>query len=262
VRQPFFITFEGPTIPAMKIRKHSLYLILTVAGFGIIYALISLVNHYYFRTFALDLGLYTNALFKYAHLCVADSIMMKENYESLLGGHFDLYLIIFSPLVYVFGTYTLLIIQIAAILGGGIGVYRYFEIDKRNEPVETQNIASLQYNPSLRPIFAMIFFFAFYGIFSAVSYDYHSNVVAASLIPWFFCFIKKADYRIAALFCGLVLISQENIALWMVFICLGLIVEYRKDKKAVIYLSAIIRCLNIIFFSRDQFYHSRILKFK
>jgi uncharacterized membrane protein len=216
----------------MKIRKHSLFLILTVAVFGIIHALISLVNHYNFRTYALDLGLYTNALYKYAHLRMADSMMMKDYYEILLGGHFDLYLVIFSPLVYLFGTYTLLIIQIAAILGGGIGVYRYFEIDNHNVPVETQNIASLQ------AFFAMIFFLSFYGIFSALSYDYHSNVVAASLIPWFFYFIKKADYGIAAFFCGLVLISQENIALWMVFICLGLIVEYRKNKKAVIYLSA------------------------
>jgi uncharacterized membrane protein len=238
VRQPFFITFESLTIPEMKIRKQSLFLILTVAGFGIIYALISLVNHYNFRTFALDLGLYTNALYKYAHFHWADSIMMKENYELLLGGHFDLYLVIFSPLVYIFGTYTLLNIQIAAILAGGLGVYRYFETGNTSLHVETQNIASQQYDQSLGPIFAMIFYFAFYGIYSALSYDYHSNVVAASLVPWFFYFIKKAKYGFAALFCGLILISQENVALWMVFICLGLLIEYRKNKKAVIYLSA------------------------
>lgn len=40
------------------------YLILVV--FGIIFSSVSFVNHYNFRTYALDLGLYNNALFDYA----------------------------------------------------------------------------------------------------------------------------------------------------------------------------------------------------
>ncbi len=213
-------------------RKQTLFLILTTAIFGVIYALISLANHYYFRTYAFDLGLYTNALYKYAHFQLADSLMIKENYEHMLGGHFDLYLLIFSPLVYIFGTYTLLIIQIAAIVAGGIGVYRYFAIDNKNHSVG---------------MVAMLFYFSFYGIFSALSFDYHSNVVAASLVPWLFYFIKKRKYRISLLFLGLILISQENISLWVVFICLGLLIEYRKDKKAVIFLS-ILTGISIIYF--------------
>ena len=40
-----------------------------------------------------------------------------------MGGHFDIYLWLFSPLVYLFGNYTLLIIQIASVIVGMYGTY-------------------------------------------------------------------------------------------------------------------------------------------
>jgi uncharacterized membrane protein len=204
--------------------KSGIYLAIILVIFGIIYALISLVNHYYFRTYALDLGLYTNALYKYAHFHLADSSMFKNVNEYLLADHFDLYLIIFSPLVYLFGTYTLLLVQIAAILAGGAGIYKYFRL-------------TLPENDFI-PVAATLGFLSFFGIFSALAFDYHSNVVAAMLVPWLFYFFKKKNYIAAATLGFLILIAKENMALWLVFICLGLAVEYRKDRKSLAYLSA------------------------
>jgi uncharacterized membrane protein len=203
--------------------KTSKYLIVTLTIFGIIYALISLVNHYCFRTYALDLGLYTNALYKYAHFQPADSTMFKDTNELLLGDHFDLYLIILAPLVYLFGTYTLLIVQIAAILAGGTGIFKYFRLKYPGN--------------DFIPLAASVCFFSFFGVFSAVAFDYHSNVVAAMLIPWLFYFFKKRNYLASAIIVFLVLIAKENMALWMLFICLGLAFEYKKDKKSLAYLS-------------------------
>src|SRR5690554_7054709 len=80
----------------MQLIKKNKALFLTSLIFGLLYATISLVNHYLFRTYALDLGLYTNAIYKYAHFQMADSEMIKSVSEPILGGHFDLYLIIFS----------------------------------------------------------------------------------------------------------------------------------------------------------------------
>jgi uncharacterized membrane protein len=216
----------------MKFKAHK-YLIFTVIFFGLIYSLISIVNHYNFRTYALDLGLYTNALYKYAHLQLADSSMIKEGHEYLLGGHFDLYLILFSPLVYIFRTYTLLIVQIASILAGGIGVYKYYKLSGSK-----QEFIALA---------ATIYFLLFFGIYSALAFDYHSNVIAAMLIPWFFYFFKRKYFGIASVLVLFVLISQENMALWMIFICIGLIFEYRKNKSAVTYLSLFILA-SIIYF--------------
>ena len=77
--------------------KEHWQLIILVILFASLYSFISLVNHYNFRTYALDLGLYTNALYDYLHLQWNDSSVFKEINENLLADHFDLYLIIFSP---------------------------------------------------------------------------------------------------------------------------------------------------------------------
>lgn len=201
-----------------KVEKNK-YLLLILVFFGIIYSLISFPNHYFFRTYALDLGLYTNALFKYGHFNFADSLMIKNFYESLLGGHFDLYLILLSPLHYLFGTYTLLILQIVFILIGSVGVFTFFKLQENDKPI-------IAY-------WAMIYFLLFFAVFSAVSYDFHSVVIASSLIPWFFYQFKKQNYLSSLLLLVFILISQENISLFMLFISVGLLFEYRKNKEAL-----------------------------
>jgi uncharacterized membrane protein len=207
-------------------------LIIIIAFFAIIYSLISLINHYNFRTYALDLGLYTNALYDYIHFKWNDSCVFKVISENLLADHFDLYLIIFSPLSLIFGSYTLLIVQITAILIGGIGVYKYFSI------IQSNNNLSL---------FATIYFYLFFGIFSAVSYDYHSNVIAAMIVPWFFYYFRLKNYACTFILLLLLLVSKENISLWILFICLGLLFDYRKDKKAIRYL-LVFASISIIYF--------------
>lgn len=191
-------------------KKH-LFLIISV--FGIIYSLISIVNHYNFRTYALDLGAYTNALYDYIHFQWNDSTVFKEVKENLLSDYFDLYLILFSPLSLVFKTYTLLIVQIFFILSGGLGVYNFFSLTDKSRRTA---------------ISATLYFYLFFGVFAAVSSDYHSNVIAASLVPWFFYFLKKERILATSFLILLILVSKENISLWMAFICLGLIVEYWK----------------------------------
>lgn len=136
--------------------------------FGIIYSLISIVNHYNFRTNALDLGVYTNALYDYIHFQINDSTIFKETTENLLSDHFNLHLILFSPLSLIFKTYTLLLIQIFFILLGGLGIYKYFVLTKNTKLALT----------------AALYFYIFFGVFSALSFDYHNIVIAASLVPW------------------------------------------------------------------------------
>lgn len=196
-----------------KIREYK-HIIATCLLFAILYSLISLVNHYNFRTYALDLGAYTNALFDYIHFQWNDSSVFKEVKNNLLADHFDLYLIIFSPLSIIFGTYTLLIVQIIAVILGGLGVYAFFNIQKENKPIA---------------LFALIYFYAFFGVFNTIAFDYHSNVVAAALIPWLFYFFAKRNFLISSILIILTIVAKENISLWLVFILTGLAVEYRKD---------------------------------
>lgn len=195
----------------MKISGENKQLLIVIAFFAIVYSLISLVNHYCFRTYALDLGAYTNALYDYFHFQWNDSAVFKELGENLLADHFDLYLIIFSPFSLFFGSYTLLIVQIVFILLGGVGVHRYFLLSEKTNKIALP---------------ATIYFYLFFGLISALSFDYHSNAIAASLLPWFFYWMKKRRAVASGLLLLAMLISKENVSLWIAFVCLGLLFEY------------------------------------
>ncbi|HNS13427.1 MAG TPA: DUF2079 domain-containing protein [Bacteroidia bacterium] len=194
--------------------------------FAIIYSLVSLPNHYFFRTATLDLGLYTNALFDYAHLKLADTSPFKEHSAILLSDHFDPILILFSPLSWLFKSWTLLLVQILALVFGGQGVYRFLM-----ERFSNRNIS----------ITGMLVFYLHYSMFSALSFDYHSNVIAASMVPWFFLFLQKEEAKRFWLFFILILICKENMALWLFFICLGSMFLFHKTTvKKQLFLMATI----------------------
>lgn len=193
---------------------------LFVLAFALIYSLVSLVNHYFFRTYALDLGLYSNALYDYAHFQWNDSTTFKQVPENLMGDHFDFYLMIYSPLVWIFGSYTLLIIQIVSVLFGGLGVHRYFR--------ENRFQAAL----------AQLFFYSFFGVFIALSYDFHDSVVVAMLVPWLFVFTKERKMKWAAFFVVFLWLGKENSALWVAFICFGLSLLHWKERTWRFFLIA------------------------
>ena len=189
---------------------------------GVLYALLSLVNHFLFKTYTLDLGLYTHAMYEYAHFRMPDCNMFKMVPQSILSDHFDLYLIILSPLVYIFGTYTLLVVQIVAVLLGGWGVYKLIGLYTDDEWITVLASAA--------------FFFSF-GIIQALSFDYHSNVLAAMMFPWLLYYIKQKRFALASLFVLLFVIGKENMSLWLFFVVIALMWDYRKDKNTLWHLA-------------------------
>jgi uncharacterized membrane protein len=86
-----------------------------------------------------------------------------------------------------------------------------------------------------------------WGIYSALGFDFHTNVVGAMFVPWFFyyTFVEKWIYSVICFF--LLITSKENMALWAVFICAGLIIQYRKDKKKLLPLT-LLACLALFYF--------------
>ena len=182
---------------------------LVLALFGLAYGLLSLVNHYLFRTFAFDLGIFNQAAWDYAHLRPnANSII---RYNNSLGDHFTLLQTLWGPLYWVFGSYTLLLVQIGAVLLGGYGAYRLHWLRTRG----TQPGAALG---------LLVLYLSTWGIYSALVFDYHDNVVAAMLLPWLFYWFEADRRARAAAVALLMAISKENMALWLVFVGLGLAV--------------------------------------
>lgn len=184
--------------------------------FGVLFAVISLVNHTLFRTYALDLGAYTNALYDYRNFQWNDSTAFLNDPTNLLADHFDLYLMLWSPLSFLFGTYTLLIVQIVALMLGSLGVFKYLKLITQSDFLSKSGAT---------------FFLLFFGVFSAVSFDYHSNVVAACVLPWFLLAVHQNKMFKAGWLAFFICVGKENMSLWLFFVALGLLWEYRSDKQ-------------------------------
>ena len=206
--------------------------------FALIYCSISLVNHYNFRTYSLDLGVYNNAAYDFCHFQSNTCTQLLDITENYFADHFALIPVLVSPLFWIFGSYTMLIVQIVSILFGGLGVYKY--ISTKTESVWL-------------PLLAMIHFFVLWGIYSALAFDYHDNVVAAMLVPWFLYYFEKENWRATILFFVLIAVSKENMALWLVFICAGLMLMNLKNKRTVFYLGILIASAAVYFIVITKF---------
>ena len=187
---------------------------LVLAIFGVAYGLLSLVNHYLFRTYAFDLGIYNQAVWDYSHLRLEASSVIR--YNNLFGDHFTLFQPLWGPLYWLFGSYTLLLVQIGVILGGGYGAYRLHQLRTQG----TQPGAALA---------LLVLFLSTWGIYSALAFDYHDNVVAAMLLPWLFYWFEADRRGRATVVAVLIAVSKENMALWLVFIALGLVLLHWRE---------------------------------
>lgn len=184
--------------------------------FGILFGLLSIGNHLLFKTYGLDLGVYTHAAYNYAHLRPDDCTFFLWEPRSLFSDHFDLYLILFSPFTYIFGQYTLLILQILFVLLGAIGVYK---------------LTQLYTTSTLLALIAPLLLLLSFGVWSAIGSDYHSNVPSAMLLPWLLYFIKREKLGIASLLILAIIIAKETQALWVFFVLLALLWDYRKEVR-------------------------------
>lgn len=171
--------------------------------FFCLFSLVSLVNHYYFRSAGLDYGMANQALYQFAHF---KSAIISEtlNAESLgyLSCHLSFWVPLLSPFYWLFGSYTLLIFQNLALIFAGIGLTKltaYFNLRK--------GISNL----------VLIQFYCFFAIYAALAFDYHDNVIGTCFLPWLFYFYLTEKPGLTLLCFFAVLISKENMAILLGF---------------------------------------------
>jgi uncharacterized membrane protein len=186
-----------------------------------LFAVVSFTNHIFFRTYALDLGLYTNALYDYAHFRFADTSLFLPENKNLLADHFDLYLMLFSPLSWIFKSYTLLVVQAVAVIIGGFGIYFLLN----------ENEATRQYR-----IWGMAMFYLFFGTLAALAYDYHSNVISAMALPFYFLMVNRKSWLKAFALLVFMFLGKENVSLFLFFVSLGLFWKYFNSKESRKYI--------------------------
>jgi uncharacterized membrane protein len=209
----------------LSFRAHSAAWITAVIAF-ILFGIVSFTNHILFRTYALDLGLYTNALYDYAHFRFADTSLFLPENKNLLADHFDLYLMLFSPLSWIFKSYTLLVVQCVAVIAGGFGVYFLLNENEESRPFR---------------IWGMTIFYLFFGTLAALAYDYHSNVISAMAIPFFFLTVNRKAWGKAFALLVFMCIGKENVSLFLFFVSLGLFWKYfnwKESRKYILFFAA------------------------
>jgi len=183
----------------------SKWLAVIITFFAILYSIVSIVPHYNFQTTAWDLGIYNQAVYQYAHFTIAPNTIYEV--PILLGNHFAILMLIVSPFYWLFGSYTLLIFQIIAILLGGLGVYLFIKL-------KTQDI--------LLAFGGLLIFYFFYGNYSALAYDYHNNVVGIMFLPWILYALEKKKITYYYILLGFLLLAKENLSLIALFLGLSL----------------------------------------
>lgn len=204
-----------------KYRINAVAVILAV--FALLFASESIVNHLMFRTYGLDLGVYTNALYDYAHLQGNDCSFFRWETQNLLSDHFDLLLALISPLVYLFGNWTLLIVQIVAVLVGAYGVYR---------------LVRLYTNSQTLPLAAMLMLLTSFGVWHALGFDYHSNVLSAMMLPWLLYCVKRQRLVVATVLLVLMAVAKETQPVWLTFVLLALMFDYCHNRRTMWWLAA------------------------
>ncbi len=166
------------------------------AFFSLFYGLISFVNHLNFRTNWFDLGFYTHHIYEY-------SCFNFSSLKSNLSDHFDLFLILISPLRYLLGEYTLLVVQIVFVLIGGYG----FNL-----------LAGKILKDETKAILVQLTFLLCFAVISSVGFDYHSNVIAVCLSPYLIYYYLNENKQKLLLTWLLIIISKENMILNVSFL--------------------------------------------
>lgn len=218
----FIISVETGFIKAVKSKNVLLYLILLI--FSIIYLTSVIANHYYFRTFCWDYGVYNNAFWDYAHFRLNSSPIYDPAGVNFLQDHMSFIMFIIAPLYWIFnwftGTYTLLIIQEIFVIIGGYYVYLLIKHKSQNQ---------------LLAIFALVHYFVLQGHYSIFSSDCNITTLGAAIVPVFLYYFERKKIVLASVFFLLVLISKESMSLWLIFICISLMMIHYKDKKTLKY---------------------------
>lgn len=183
-------------------------LLLIHVFFFFIFGLVSILNHFYFRSSGLDYGIANQALYHYAHFEQAQiSQLLPGRTLPYLALHLSLWVPILSPFYYIFGTYTLLVFQNLALIFAGVGIVKLAKLEA--------------FNPRFIPIILLQFYTGF-AIYAAIAFDFHDNVIGACFIPWVWYFFIQNNRKLMIICFMAILISKENLAIFTAFLSVAM----------------------------------------
>ncbi|MBI1267924.1 MAG: DUF2079 domain-containing protein [Cryomorphaceae bacterium] len=195
-------------------RTLSLKNVFVVVIVAAVAALISFPNHFTFRTYALDLGLYTNIAWGYLNGTTSGFQMLGIDRHPF-ADHADFYLLFFAPIVLILGSVGLLIAQWVAVV---IAAFKSLRIGD----FTTDNW--------LFPLYML----ALWPLSNALAYDYHSVLISAMLWLGWWHASANGKWRASWIFLIFIWLGKENMPLWMAFSTSGFAFLYPQFRKQVL----------------------------
>lgn len=200
--------------------KQNLLAILLISALCVLYLMAVLLRHYRLESFGYDLGLYAQEVYLLASHQLPYSTIKIPNMV-IWGDHWTPSMVIFAPLVWLFGRADLVLVicQVLFLALAALVVW-IISIEKTAD--------------KLFSLVLLLSFLIFYGVQNAVFFDAHPFFYAAMLFPLLYWFWQRNKWAEFFLLSFLIANFQENLALYL--IALGLCLMIRRRYKQGVFL--------------------------
>jgi uncharacterized membrane protein len=196
-----------------------------------LYLITGITNHYLFRSYACDYGVYNYAFWDYAHFHINPCPIfdLKDSKVNFLQDHFSLTLFFLIPFYWLLnwltGTYTLIILQTTLIVFSGWILSKYIALKSNNLWVG---------------LGAMLYYFLMQARYASFASDCNLAIFSNCLIPFFLYYFEKKKYLVSVIIFLIALVSREDMPLVFIFILLTLLIIHWKEKQRIILCSLLI----------------------
>ncbi len=200
-----------------------------------VYGYVSLTNHYLFRTYALDLGMFNHTLFQISQLQIPQFTLGIDGLVvPYLADHFSPIVFLLTPFYVVLGDSALLWIQVSSIALFTVYLYktaRHFGING--------------YISTLLTLLPLVC----WALLASLSFDFHTNVLAAMMVLPMIYSILRQNILGFLLWFTLILLCKENMSLWLVFLLTGMCFAFKSDlNKRFVRLLLWLSLFSLIYF--------------
>ncbi len=203
-------------IQEIDVKNHKFELLgflLPTVLIGAFYLVFVILRHHTFSTHAWDLALYDQSVWLFSKFSTGTNTVIGL---SAFGDHLELPTLLLAPLYWMYSSpYVLLVVQVIAILVGGIPIYK---------------LAKEKLQSSIAASFLLTSYLLFFGIQSALNFDFHPLVLALPFLSYALYFLEKKRMRALVATVLPILLIKENLSMYTSFIGLYLALKKRYRK--------------------------------
>lgn len=202
---------------SLKERYAIRVILIWIVILSVLYSLLAVLRHDHFQSGAFDLGIYDQAIWQYSKFHIPYNTIKER---LILGDHLNLTLPLVSPLFYLWDNVKILLIfQAFFVTFSSLGIYKLSRIRKLS--------------PFISLIVGVVYSL-FYGIQTAVFFDFHPIVLAVGMLVWTAYFFEAKKWKLFFISLVLLLLTQENTGIALAG--LGLVYIFHKQYRKVSFI--------------------------